>query len=404
MRHAIWVVLAAIAGCITVLGQQAPLDYPQWRGQRRDGSASAFVEPASWPAALTRRWRVDVGEGYATPLVIGNTVYTFTRREGQEVMRALDSVTGVERWHTSYAAPYTPATAAAAHGAGPKATPAFDRGRIITLGISGIVSAFDVATGKLLWQTNAPDKAPFFSAASSPLVESGMVFAHPGNYDPLTAFDAATGEVRWRVGAGGFFASPLSADLAGSHQIITVTQKNVIAVSPVDGHELWHVPWPGESGGPMPVLHAGLVIVSGLNAGVAAYKPAFAEGIWTVSKAWETKDVSMYLSNPVVVDGTLFGLSHRSSGRFFALDASTGRTLWLSEPRQATNTAVVKAGKLLFLLNDDGELIVARSSREKFDAIRRYDVAETQTWAQPAITGNRIFIKDANTIAMWTVD
>jgi hypothetical protein len=97
-------------------------------------------------------------------------------------------------------------------------------------------------------------------------------------------------------------------------------------------------------------------------------------------------------------------LSHRSSGQFFALDATTGDTLWLGEPRQATNTAIVKAGRLLFLLNDDGELIVARSSREKFDPIRRYTVADTPTWAQPAISGNHIFIKDASSIALWTLN
>jgi outer membrane protein assembly factor BamB len=404
MRRAAWVVLTAITASITVLAQYAPRDYPQWRGQRRDGSGSAFVEPDRWPAALTRRWSVEVGEGYATPLVIGDAVYTFTRREGQEVLRALDSATGTERWRTRYAAPYTPAAAAAAHGAGPKATPAFAEGRIVTLGISGIVSAFDAASGKLLWQSKAPDEPPFFSAASSPLIDAGTVFAHSGNYDPLTAFDAATGAVKWRAGAGGFFAAPLSVDLEGAHQIVTVTQKNVLAVSPVDGRELWQVPWPGESGGPMPVLDAGLIIVSGLNAGVAAFRPALVEGKWTASKVWETKEVSMYLSNPVVIDGTLYGLSHRSSGQFFALDASSGRTLWLSEPRQATNTAVVKAGRLLFLLNDDGELIVAGSNREKFDPIRRYSVADTATWAQPAIVGNRIFVKDVSSLTMWTVD
>jgi outer membrane protein assembly factor BamB len=305
MRIAGWLLLAAIAGSIPVSGQQAALDYPQWRGQQRDGSASAFVEPATWPAALTRRWRVEVGEGYATPLVIGDTVYTYTRREGREVLRALDSASGAERWQTSYAAPYTPAAAAAAHGAGPKATPAFDTGRLVTLGISGIVSAFDGASGKLLWQTKAPEELPFFSAASSPLIDGAMVFAHPGNYGPLTAFDAARGDVKWTAGAGGFFASPLGADLSGTRQIITVTQKNVMAVSPQDGGELWQFPWPGAAGGPMPVVHGGLVIVSGLNAGVAAYKPTLADGGWTAGKVWETKEVSMYLSTPVVVDGTL---------------------------------------------------------------------------------------------------
>jgi hypothetical protein len=59
----------------TVLGQ----DYPQWRGRARDGTVT-FTEPAVWPDTLTRRWMVTVGEGYATPLVIGDAIFVFTRR------------------------------------------------------------------------------------------------------------------------------------------------------------------------------------------------------------------------------------------------------------------------------------------------------------------------------------
>jgi hypothetical protein len=63
-------------------------DYPQWCGVNRDGAASAFVEPTRWPDTRTRRWRVYVGEGYATPLGVDGTVYLFARRNGNEVMTA----------------------------------------------------------------------------------------------------------------------------------------------------------------------------------------------------------------------------------------------------------------------------------------------------------------------------
>ena len=178
----------------TAPAQNAPQDYPQWRGKTGDGSASAFSAPASWPETLTRKWKVDVGDGYATPIVVGNVVYAFTRRDGNEVLTALDAATGAGRWQTSYPAPYTVSTAAAAHGAGPKATPAFHDGKLFTLGISGIVAAFDASSGKLLWRTDAPAEHPYFSAASSPLGDAGVVLAHPGNYGPLTAFDANTGQ------------------------------------------------------------------------------------------------------------------------------------------------------------------------------------------------------------------
>jgi hypothetical protein len=87
-------ILLASAG---TTAQSAPEDYPQWRGRTRDGSASGFVEPPSWPDTLTKRWQVDVGEGYATPIVIGDTVYAFTRRNGREGITAVDVSTGVVR-------------------------------------------------------------------------------------------------------------------------------------------------------------------------------------------------------------------------------------------------------------------------------------------------------------------
>ena len=135
-----------------------------------------------------------------------------------------------------------------------------------------------------------------------------------------------------------------------------------------------------------------------------ALKPIRREDKWVVDVVWETKEVSMFLSNPVVIGDTLFGLSHRNSGQFFAVDASTGQVLWLGRPRQATNTALVKADDLLFFLNDDAELIVARSSRTGFEPFKHYSVADSATWAQPAISGKRIFIKDLSFLALWSLD
>ncbi|CAN5811542.1 hypothetical protein BH24ACI5_BH24ACI5_00870 [soil metagenome] len=154
----------------------------------------------------------------------------------------------------------------------------------------------------------------------------------------------------------------------------------------------------------MPVPYDDTVIVSGLDGGVSAFRPIRRAGTWTVETVWETKAASMYLSNPVVIGDALFGLSQRARGQFFALDARTGETLWLGQPRQATNAAVVKAGDVLFLLNDDAELIVARSGRTGFELLRRYTVADSATWAQPTISGNRVFVKDVSSLTLWTFD
>ena len=146
------------------------------------------------------------------------------------------------------------------------------------------------------------------------------------------------------------------------------------------------------------------LLVSSQGMGVAALKPTRRDGTWFVEVVWETTEVSLFLSNPVLVGNTLFGLSEKARGQFFALDADTGHVLWLGQPRQASNTAVVKAGSLLLLLDDDAELIVARSSRSGFEPIKRYTVANSATWAQPTVSGNRVFVKDVTSITLWTLN
>lgn len=396
--------LFAVATLAVGIAHAWAQDYPQWRGVNRDGSASSFVEPPSWPDTLTRRWRVEVGHGYGTPVLVGRTVYVFTRRDGNEIMQALDATTGATLWRWGYPAPYTPSQAASTHGAGPKATPLYYLGRLFTLGISGVVAAFDAETGTPLWRTDPSAEPPFFSAASSPIGDGGLILTHPGNYDPLTAFDPATGAVKWSTGAGGFFQSPLVVTLGQTRQVVTVTQKSVIGVSLPEGELLWEFPFPGGAGGTMPVLYGENLIVSALDAGVTCFKPAQRDGKWTVERVWETSDVSMYISNPVIVGDTVFGLSRRNRGQFFALDAKTGATLWLGPPRAADNAAFVKAGDLLFILKDDGELIVTRASRSEFAPIKRYTVADSATWAQPAISGSRMYIKDLSSLSLWSFE
>ena len=401
MRKAL---LACIAGVVTVAvhAQRPSLDYVQWRGQQRDGSASAFVEPKHWPPALTRRWKVDVGEGYGTPLIVGDVVYAFTRVGEQEGITALDASTGRQRWRTTYPAPYTPSKPAEKHGASPKATPLYHEGRLFTLGISGIVAAFDARSGKQLWQSPAPKEAPFYGAAVSPLAYRDLVIVHPGDYGPLTAFDTRSGAVKWTAGSGGFFASPILVSLEQTAQVVTATQDFVIGVA-LDGGILWRFPYDGKNGSVTPVLNNDTIILNTPER-VIAFRPRLRDGAWSVETMWETKDVSTYLSTPVIVDNVLYGLSTKQRGQFYAIDAKTGHVLWLGPPREADNTALAKAGQLLFLLNDDAGLIVARANRKAFDPIARYTVADSATWAQPAISGKRILIKDVSSLTLWTVD
>jgi outer membrane protein assembly factor BamB len=411
MRTAIGglVSLALVLGSSTRLVSQDSQDWPQFRGPNRNGLATVFSEPRAWPEQLTRTWKIDVGEGYATPILVRDRLYVFTRQGENEVMQAIDAATGQSVWHTSYAAPVTVRPAARTHGPGPKSTPAFADGRLFTLGMGGIVTAFDAAGGRQLWQKLPGPVLPRWGAAMSPLVDRGLVIVHVGgdNQGALTAFDAGTGAVKWTwSGDGPSYASPVLADLNGERQIITLSQENVVGVSATDGQLLWRRPFSTEytQNIIMPVVIGDTVIVAGYQKPTSAFRVVRKGNQWTTEDAWESPGIWLFMANGVIVGDTLFGLSHRNRGQYFLLDTKSGQTVWTGMPRQAENAAIVGAGDLVISLEDDAELMVGRVSGSQFQELKRYTVSDAATWAAPVISGHRIFVKDTSTLALWTMD
>ena len=215
----------------------------------------------------------------------------------------------------------------------------------------------------------------------------------------------STGATKWTwEGDGPGYGSPIIAELGGVRQLIALTQAKLVGLDVSTGAPLWERPFVSSNftNSATPILAGDTVIVS--NGGpVAGITIARRDGKWVTEEAWTNADQPYRLSNPVLVGQTLFGLSTRNSGQYFALDVKTGKTLWTSEPRQAGQAAVVKAGTLLFSLEDDGELVVTRASQTAFEPLRRYKVADSETWTQPTISGNRVFVKDVSRLTLWTI-
>jgi len=399
-----FVVMASALAAAQDLGP----DWPQFRGPSRDGAVASFVEPATWPDRLSQKWKVEVGDGYSTPVLVGPRVYMFSRQGTNEVMQAIDASTGKTIWQTRYPAPVTMNPAAAAHGPGPKATPTFEDGRLFTLGMGGIVTAFDAASGKQLWQKPAGSSLPLYGTAMSPLVDRGLVIVHVGgdNGGALTAFEVATGNVKWAwTGDGPSYASPIVAEIDGVRQIITLTQSNVVGVSAADGRLLWRRPYTTQFTQNIitPVLTGHTLVIGGYQNPTIALRVAKTGDQWSAEQIWENGDVSMYMTNGVLVGDRLFALSQRNRGQYFLLDVGSGKTVWTGAPRQAENAAIVRAGSLIFSLEDDAELVVGRVGANAFQELKRYTVANAATWAQPVISGRRVFVKDVSTLALWTI-
>jgi outer membrane protein assembly factor BamB len=413
-RDAARTATGGFVGLILALGSSALLvsqgsrDWPQFRGPSRNGVAAVFSAPKVWPEQLTRKWTIDVGDGYATPILVRDRLYVFTRQGGNEVMQAVDAATGTSIWHRSYGAPVTLRPGSRPHGPGPKSTPTFADGRVFTLGMGGSLTAFDAATGKQLWQRPPDPVLPLWNTAISPLVERGLVIVHVGghNQGALTAFDAVSGGVKWAwTGDGPSYTSPVVSDIHGVRQIVTLTQDHVVGMSVTDGQLLWRRPFPTANQNIiMPVVIGDTIVVAGYQKPTSAFRVVRTGTAWTTEDLWENPQIFQFMTNPIMVGDMLFGLSTRNRGEYFLLDTKSGKTLWTSMPRQAENAAIVRAGDFVLSLEDDAELMVGRISGSQLHEVKRYTVADTATWAAPVLSGNRIFVKDMSTLALWTID
>ncbi len=388
-------------------------DSPQWRGPNRDGMIPSYAGPQTWPDQLKQKWQVKVGIGYSSPLLIGKNIFTFTRQGEQEVVSCLDLDAGKILWREAYTAPYKVNPIARAHGAGPKSTPALSNGKLFTLGIGGILSAWDVKSGRSLWHrdfsSDFKTTSPEYGTATSPIVDGKLVIAFVGGNGngALMAFDAESGKTVWKWdGDGPAYASPIIVDISGTRQVVTQSQEKIIGVSAVDGKLLWSIPFttPYVQNIITPILFKDLLIFSGLEQGVFAMRVIRNGQAWKTEKVWETKSASFYMSDPVINGGQLFGMSHRNKGQFVALDAATGKSLWETKGRVGDNTAVLTGGDKLLMLTSDGELIVANASRAAFQEIKRYTVAKSTTYAHPVIAGKNILVKDTDSLTLWSID
>jgi outer membrane protein assembly factor BamB len=387
----------------------ATAEWPQWRGPNRDGMAAGVAAPSAWPKELKPGWKVTVGVGHASPVVSGGVIYQHARQGEEEVLLALDAATGKELWRAgAVPAPYEMNSAARDHGKGPKSTPVVAGGRVYTLGIAGLLSAHDAKTGRLLWRKEFskqfPVTSPLYGTAMSPVVVGGLLIAHVGGHDKgaLTAFDAATGAVKWSYDADGpAYSSPVVLTAGGERQVVTFTQKELVAVSAATGAPLWKLPAKTgyDTNCNTPVVYKDTVIVSFEGGGIVALRPAREGGKWKAVEVWRNEENELYMNTPVLAGSTLYGLSARKKGQFFAIDAATGKTVWQGPGRMGENASLVNLGGTLLALTNDAVLYVLPASAKEFAPAAQYTVATSPTWAHPVVLGETILVKDETTLA-----
>jgi outer membrane protein assembly factor BamB len=405
--------LIALTSAAALDARQTQKDtWPQWRGPARTGVLTPGEAPAMWPTELKKGWSVEVGEGYSSPVSAEGRVFVHARRDPDEVVVAIDSATGATAWQQKYAAPMQKNPYAKQMAKGPYSTPLLSDGRLYTLGTTAIVSAWNASTGALLWRKDFSSRIDtsklFCGTAMSPLRTTSGIIVHVGDDrgGSLVALDPATGKEKWTTEVRGpGYASPIELTIAGVPQIVTMTTRSVMGVDTSAGTVLWEYPFDDEWNENIvtPIAVPSGVIVSGVRQGTRRLTVAKAGSSWTATQAWHTPDVAMYMSSPVLTRGTLFGHSSKRKGQFVAMDPESGKILWATEGRNAASAAVVAAGNHLVFLTTDSQMIIAPVDPAAFHEVRRYTVATSPIYAQPIVFGDRVIVRDASNLTVWTL-
>src|SRR5262245_49143803 len=111
-------------------------DWPQFLGPSRDGASAEKGLFQLWTKqGPPLRWSINIGEGFASPVVAGKCVVLFHRIGEQEVVECFDTDKGKSTWRFAYATKYHDRFG---KGDGPRSTPLISSGKVYALGADGM--------------------------------------------------------------------------------------------------------------------------------------------------------------------------------------------------------------------------------------------------------------------------
>ncbi|HEY2587769.1 MAG TPA: PQQ-binding-like beta-propeller repeat protein [Tepidisphaeraceae bacterium] len=404
--------MTCIVGCVASLAMAAgavAADWPQWRGPNGEAKVSDFNAPQTWPKELKQQWNETVGTGDATPALVGDKLYVFTRQGADEVLRCMDVKTGKTLWEDKHA-PGVSVSGAPGQHPGPRSSPAVGDGKVVTIGVSGILSCLDAESGKLLWRQDPYKSWPKFYTASSPIIVDDMCVAElGGDVDgAIMGLDVATGNPKWKTAIdGATYSTPVVATIGGQKQIVAYTAKKLMGLSLDDGKVLWEIPEVPQRmtyNAVTPVIEGDVIFVTGQGKGAYAIQVEKQENGFKPKELWTNPDANSGFSTPVLKDGLLYALTSKAS--FFCLDAKTGKTLWTSPPRPRERGfgSLVDAGQVILALTPSAELIVIKPNDKEFTQLASIKVSDAQPYAYPVVSGNKVIIKGQDAVTLFTIE
>jgi outer membrane protein assembly factor BamB len=402
---------AALAGGLLVSGSSnvSAQDWPQWLGANRDAKVEGFKAPKTWPVQLTQKWKQTVGTGDATPALVGGQLFVFSRVDADENVICLNAADGKEIWRKKYAAPEPGQPSGREHG-GPRSSPAVADGKVVTFGVTGILTCWNAADGAQLWQKTNATTWPRFYTSASPVIADGLCVAQVGGPSDggVAAYDLKSGDEKWHwTGGGPGYASPVVMTVAGTKIVVALTDKSLVGIVLADGKLAWETPFAAQGmnyNAATPIVDGDTLIYAGAGRGIHAVKVSKQGETFSTADLWTAKDVAPQFNTPELKDGFLYGVSQR--GNLFCVNAKTGAVAWTDADAKGPRGygSVVDAGSVLLALTPKSQLYVMQPSQTAYTEVASIKVADSPTYAYPVVSGSHIFIRDRDSLALLTLD
>jgi len=389
-------------------------DWPQFRGPNRDNVWNEAGILRTFPAdGLKIRWRVPVGPGWSSPVVVQGRVYLTDMRldkpRAWERIQCFKETTGQRLWSHATELVYPEWAFIPEHGGGPAATPIVQAGKVYWFGRSGQVDCLDARSGKVIWETHLDKQYEIgvLSCRGSPLIEGDLLIlfvgAKPGAC--VMALDKQTGREVWKaLNEPLSNSSPLIIVAGGKRQLIVWTGSSVTSLNPATGETYWREAMVTSSNDsiPTPVIQNNRLLISGLMLELNADAPT-AKVLWPETTA-ASKRILSNTSTPLLQGDYVY--SAKSSGELVCLEAATGNQLWAT-----TNVTGLKFGasihltpnrEVVFIFTDEGNLILARLAAEGYHEISRAHLLKPTSdlgtrkfaWIPPVFANRQIFARN----------
>ena len=395
--------LRSLGFVLLCAGMVSAGDWPQWLGPTRDGATPEKIAP--WKETPKLLWRVPVGEGHSSPIVAGGKVFLHAKAKDkdEEEVLACDAASGKEIWRQSYPR----AAFKSIFGVGPRATPALDKDKLYTFGVTGILTCWDAASGKQLWQVDTLKEFKaanlFFGASCSPLVEGGNVLVNVGGPGAsVVAFEKEKGGVAWKaLDDKASYSSPIAIGQGQDRQVVFLTQKGLVGLAPGSGAVNWQfqlVDKLSESS-TTPTLVGDLLLGSSVTYGSAALKIATKDGKPAATEAWKNPALTCYFSTPVAVGQDQVYMVTGSilpppSANLRCVDVKSGKELWSKAKIGKYHAALLRTGDDKLLVHDDGGgLTLLEPNAKEYKELAQSKICGP-TWAHPALANGKLYVRD----------